>query len=133
MDHMSQKLYLLICYMASMHLILGICSIGTVCFDFVLFIPYLQHGLGQHIWFLKRVAGSQYPLRNMFDGEFVKGLRHGHGTFYYANGSRYEGHWKDNMKHGKVRLSRQHFLLKSVKYINYGTCILCKIRSYSDM
>ena len=58
--------------------------------------------MGQHIWFLRRVAGSQYPLRNMYDGEFVKGLRHGNGTFYYANGARFEGLWENNMKHGKV-------------------------------
>ena len=38
----------------------------------------------------------------MFEGEFVNGLRHGFGTFYYANGAKYEGGWKNNMKHGKV-------------------------------
>ena len=38
----------------------------------------------------------------MYDGEFVKGLRHGYGTFYYANGARYEGEWRDNMKSGRV-------------------------------
>lgn len=42
-------------------------------------------------------------MRNMFDGDFVNGLRHGYGTFYYANGAKYEGGWKNNMKHGKVR------------------------------
>ena len=38
----------------------------------------------------------------MYDGDFVNGLRHGYGTFYYANGAKYEGGWKNNMKHGKV-------------------------------
>lgn len=65
---------------------------------------FIQHGLGQHIWFLKRVGGSQYPLRNMYDGEFVNGLREGQGAFYYANGARYEGSWKNNTKHGKVEV-----------------------------
>ena len=64
----------------------------------------MQHGIGQHIWFLRRVSGSQYPLRNMYDGEFERGLRSGLGTFYYANGARYEGEWKNNMKHGTVGL-----------------------------
>ena len=59
--------------------------------------------MGQHIWLLRRVHHSQYPLRNMYDGELVNGLRHGQGVFYYANGAKYEGMWKDNMKHGKVR------------------------------
>lgn len=61
-----------------------------------------QHGMGQHIWMLRRVPGSQYPLRNMYDGEFVNGLRHGFGIFFYASGAKYEGGWKNNMKHGKV-------------------------------
>ncbi|XP_052274745.1 radial spoke head 10 homolog B-like isoform X2 [Dreissena polymorpha] len=65
----------------------------------------IQHGVGQHIWLLRRVLGSQYPLRNMFDGDFVNGLRHGYGTFYYANGAKYEGGWKNNMKHGKGKFT----------------------------
>ena len=41
-------------------------------------------------------------MRNMYDGEFCQGLRHGYGTFYYANGARYEGEWQNNLKCGKV-------------------------------
>lgn len=73
----------------------------TLCIKYYCVIV-VQHGIGQHIWFLHRVAGSQYPMRNMYDGEFVRGLRHGWGIFYYANGARYEGQWENNMKHGKV-------------------------------
>ncbi|GFN95169.1 radial spoke head 10 homolog b-like [Plakobranchus ocellatus] len=65
----------------------------------------IQHGMGQHIWLLRRVHHSQYPLRNMYDGELVNGLRHGQGVFYYANGAKYEGMWKDNMKHGKGKFT----------------------------
>ncbi|GFS01954.1 radial spoke head 10 homolog B-like [Elysia marginata] len=64
-----------------------------------------EHGMGQHIWLLRRVHHSQYPLRNMYDGELVNGLRHGQGVFYYANGAKYEGMWKDNMKHGKGKFT----------------------------
>lgn len=60
----------------------------------------VQHGRGEHSWYLKRVPGSQYPLRNYYVGEWVSGLRHGHGTFYYATGARYVGEWMNNMKHG---------------------------------
>jgi hypothetical protein len=35
----------------------------------------------------------------MYDGEFVNGLRHGFGMFFYASGAKYEGGWKNNMKH----------------------------------
>ena len=73
--------------------------------SFRIYYSFLQHGVGQHIWLLRRVRGSQYPLRNMYDGDFVNGLRHGYGSFYYANGAKYEGGWKNNMKHGKVCIS----------------------------
>ncbi|ESO83241.1 hypothetical protein LOTGIDRAFT_176258, partial [Lottia gigantea] len=63
------------------------------------------HGMGQHIWLLRRNHSSQYPLRNMYDGEFVNGLRHGFGSFRYANGALYEGYWKNNMKHGKGKFT----------------------------
>ena len=63
--------------------------------------------MGQHIWFLRRVHGSQYPLRNMYDGEFRRRMRHGSGTFYYANGARYEGQWEADKKHGKVQILTQ--------------------------
>ncbi|XP_036385455.1 radial spoke head 10 homolog B [Megalops cyprinoides] len=65
----------------------------------------LQHGQGTHTWFLKRVAGSQYPLRNEYVGDFVQGLRHGQGKFYYASGALYEGEWKDNKKHGQGKFT----------------------------
>ena len=77
----------------------------TMCLELIFLVIFtFQHGVGKHYWLLRRVHGSQYPLRNMFEGEFVNGLRHGFGTFYYANGAKYEGGWKNNMKHGKVNI-----------------------------
>ncbi|XP_006814467.1 radial spoke head 10 homolog B-like, partial [Saccoglossus kowalevskii] len=61
----------------------------------------IQHGHGEHTWYLKRVPGSQYPLRNQYIGDFVHGMRHGYGTFYYANGAKYEGEWDSNLKQGR--------------------------------
>ena len=61
----------------------------------------IQNGKGKHTWYFKRVSQSQYPMRNEYAGDFVKGLRCGHGTFYYAGGARYVGEWKNNLKHGK--------------------------------
>lgn len=67
-----------------------------------------QHGQGTHTWFLRRVTGSQYPLRNEYTGDFVQGLRHGQGSFYYASGALYKGEWKDNKKHGQVKGEHVH-------------------------
>ncbi|KAM6407615.1 radial spoke head 10 homolog B [Rhynochetos jubatus] len=61
----------------------------------------IQHGYGTHIWFLKRMPASQYPLRNEYRGDFVSGERHGHGKFIYASGAVYSGEWVCNKKHGK--------------------------------
>uniref|UniRef100_UPI00398F3EF9 radial spoke head 10 homolog B isoform X2 n=1 Tax=Pristiophorus japonicus TaxID=55135 RepID=UPI00398F3EF9 len=60
----------------------------------------IQHGFGTHTWFLKRVPGSQYPLRNEYVGQFVMGARQGHGKFFYASGAVYMGEWASNKKHG---------------------------------
>ncbi|XP_068100669.1 radial spoke head 10 homolog B isoform X2 [Hyperolius riggenbachi] len=60
----------------------------------------VQNGPGTHTWFLKRVPGSQYSLRNEYVGNFVNGERHGHGQYFYANGAMYDGEWKNNKKHG---------------------------------
>ncbi|KAG9476890.1 hypothetical protein GDO78_002343 [Eleutherodactylus coqui] len=60
----------------------------------------VQNGLGTHTWYLKRVAGSQYSLRNEYTGNFVNGARHGQGQYYYANGAMYDGEWKNNKKQG---------------------------------
>lgn len=49
---------------------------------------------------------SQYSLWNEYKGEFVKGERHGHGLFTYADGSIYSGEWVHNKRHGKVSIVR---------------------------
>jgi hypothetical protein len=41
-------------------------------------------------------------LRNYYEGNFLDGRRHGHGTFYYSSGTKYIGEWKSDQKHGKV-------------------------------
>lgn len=52
---------------------------------------------------------TQYSLRNTYYGNFEYGKRQGHGTFLYANGSKYEGDWHNNVKHGRVNLILQIF------------------------
>lgn len=37
---------------------------------------------------------------NRYLGQMKNGLRHGFGTFYYADGSKYKGQWREGMKHG---------------------------------
>ena len=84
----------------------------------------IQHGHGEHSWFLKRIAGSQYPLRNYYVGEWVNGMRHGHGTFYYATGAKYVGEWMNNMKHGSGK-----YVFKNGMVFEGKSCVMFKKRA----
>ncbi|XP_063790550.1 radial spoke head 10 homolog B isoform X2 [Pseudophryne corroboree] len=86
----------------------------------------IQNGLGTHTWFLKRVPGSQYSLRNEYVGNFVDGVRHGQGRYYYANGAMYDGEWKTNKKHGMGK-----FIFKNGK-IYVGEFVEDQISEYPN-
>ena len=66
----------------------------------------VQNGPGIHVWYIIRAEESQYALRNYYEGMFLNGRRHGHGTFYYSSGTKYTGEWKGDQKHGKVSSDR---------------------------
>lgn len=60
----------------------------------------LPHGFGEHVWGESNVKTVKRQNCNIYRGDFQAGLRHGKGSFYYANGSQYTGHWTGNMKNG---------------------------------
>ncbi|XP_030433174.1 radial spoke head 10 homolog B2-like isoform X1 [Gopherus evgoodei] len=78
----------------------------------------IQHGSGTHSWFLKRIPGSQYPLRNEYVGDFVNGDRHGRGRFFYASGAMYDGEWVFNKKHGIGRFVFKNGRIYEGEFIN---------------
>lgn len=43
-----------------------------------------------------------YVSGNRYEGEWKNDMKHGKGTTYYASGNRYEANWKNNkqMKNG---------------------------------
>ena len=51
----------------------------------------MQHGRGVEKW---------TNSNSIFTGEFIDGLRNGHGVWLHKN-KRYEGHWKNNMMDGQ--------------------------------
>lgn len=64
-----------------------------------------------------------------YKGHTKNGVKHGHGSFKYKDGSRYDGEWKENRKHG---LGVQVWIIPDKKYEGdwedgkqrgYGTCI----------
>ncbi|CAM9386842.1 unnamed protein product, partial [Hapterophycus canaliculatus] len=65
----------------------------------------VQCGNGEHVWIEERPESSismdtQKQMCNVYRGEWRDGMRHGQGTFMYADGSQYIGHWYKNKKHG---------------------------------
>ncbi|XP_060116930.1 radial spoke head 10 homolog B2-like [Heteronotia binoei] len=78
----------------------------------------IQHGYGTHTWYLKRIPGSQYPLRNEYVGNFVNGDRHGHGKFFFASGATYDGEWVFNKKHGMGKLVFKNGRVYEGEFIN---------------
>jgi hypothetical protein len=74
----------------------------TTMVIFLRFYFAVKNGIGEIHWYLQRIENSQYTLVNSYYGQFVDGKRHGYGTFLYANGSKYEGDWKNNSKNGYV-------------------------------
>lgn len=56
----------------------------------------IQEGFGVQVWLEPK--GENKSMRNRYEGQWKAGLRHGLGTFYYANGSKYEGEWSKNLK-----------------------------------
>ena len=63
------------------------------------------HGRGEYTTFIHTPKGNSrevpFQTQNRYVGDFVDGQREGHGTYYYADGTVYEGNWKQNLKHGE--------------------------------
>ena len=59
-------------------------------------------GQGRMQWHVKNTGSgsAQWQCSNMYQGNWLNGLREGSGTFTYADGSSYNGHWHLGMKHG---------------------------------
>lgn len=63
-------------------------------------------GSGTLIWIEHN--GVNKILRNRYAGQFERGMRHGLGIFYYANGATYEGYWYQNKKHGYATYTNEN-------------------------
>lgn len=61
----------------------------------------LPNGTGKYTWFVSNKSVHQFPGHNIYEGEWLRGMRHGYGVFTYATGARYEGGWLENVKHGQ--------------------------------
>ena len=42
-----------------------------------------------------------YPDGSKYEGQWVDDMRHGNGTYTYVNGDVYSGEWTGNNRHGQ--------------------------------
>ncbi|GMH82945.1 hypothetical protein TrVE_jg9783 [Triparma verrucosa] len=47
-----------------------------------------------------RFGRKRYPNRDLYEGEFLDGVREGNGTLSYYNGNKYEGEFSNQLFHG---------------------------------
>ena len=58
----------------------------------------VPHGYGEYYWYENK---TEYKiLKTIYKGNWVNGRRDGFGVFFYSNGCRFEGYFKDNGKDG---------------------------------
>ncbi len=57
-------------------------------------------------------------MRNYYEGNFLDGRRHGHGTFYYSSGTKYIGDWKTDQKHGKGKVIFRNGTVIDADFVN---------------
>ena len=48
-----------------------------------------------------------YPNGEIYEGQFLNGMRHGLGTCIYVNGDMYEGEWSEGLCHGEGLISNE--------------------------
>ncbi|KAJ7563437.1 hypothetical protein O6H91_03G110000 [Diphasiastrum complanatum] len=60
----------------------------------------LPHGRGRSSWTFNDSTEDKSILLNSYLGEFDRGVRHGHGTFFYASGAIFKGEWEKDLKEG---------------------------------
>ena len=61
----------------------------------------------------KNMIDCEYVKNQRYVGEHKNGIKHGHGTFFYATGAKYIGEFQNGLKHGKGK----HFYVTGQIYV----------------
>ncbi|AFZ80330.1 MORN repeat domain containing protein [Theileria equi strain WA] len=76
----------------------------------------------------QNVAKYTYPNGDIYIGELTDMLRNGHGSYISVDGSRYDGEWRRDRRHGKGTL-----IYKESKYKYTGDWYLDKRHGYGTL
>ena len=76
--------------------------------------------------------GNDEFLRQIYEGQFVNKKAHGKGTMRWNQGDKYEGDWKEGLRHGKGEYWSKVSLFDqiAIKYLIF-TCFKCNCKYYS--
>ena len=73
------------------------------------------------------------PATLLYEGEWVKGIRQGKGTYKYASGEEYTGEWYMNERHGQGNISKQLFKQGGVRRHRLAFLYLLHLRLHTLM
>jgi hypothetical protein len=111
------------------------------------FLNNLPHGYGELIWLDTSNASTRTSVNNatststvnnplvkassnIYRGQFQYGMRHGYGSFFYANSSQYHGFWSENKKHGNGLFIQTN---GDISYVFFENDRLLNQKSYSGI
>ena len=67
--------------------------------------------------------GNDEFLRQIYEGQFVAKKAHGKGTMRWNQGDKYEGDWKEGLRHGKGEYwSKVQMICQITSYIQSLNC-----------
>ena len=84
---------------------------------------------------MKEVVIENYQNGAKYEGEKLKGMRHGKGRFFYSDGGVYDGEWKENRMYGKGilyygcgKIAVRHMQELTFPVISAGSCCAPRLR-----
>ncbi|KAL7059439.1 hypothetical protein AAHC03_013314 [Spirometra sp. Aus1] len=77
-----------------------------------------QHGKGLYVWQIPRTKDTQYPSRNAYYGDWVAGKWEGEGVFFYPNGAKCMGRWRDGRLNGRAFLELKNGEIIEAEFAN---------------
>jgi hypothetical protein len=53
---------------------------------------------------------------DIYDGEYLDDMKHGHGKYVWTNGSKYEGMFRQDKKHGRGTIVHENGKISNLEW-----------------